>query len=317
MSQDKSIFLFFCFYRKKSLIMPIQIVNIILDLLIILCAGLAVLISIVMICIMLFRQIPKQVDRTAHLLCINMYISILIGCAIMLDIYCYTLYGHLHSYISFNNRWCYIKAYLFYVSGCSFFYSYLLQAVYRLCRIVFYTKPLLQSFNIYIGGIILQWIFSFLQVIPVYLLGTFEYLQHDFHCQIALNNIHGLVIGLSLVHMIPISLTTICYVFTIIYIRKSSNTIRTTIQRVSDRRDLFVLKRIFLVLTVLIVSGLPQLGISIFYQFYGYLPYWSTQFQWLTATFSIFCVSVTLMFVSPNLKFFFRKSCSSKNKIMR
>ncbi len=36
------------------------------------------------------------------------------------------------------------------------FYSYLLQAIFRLCRIVFHTEPLLQSFNLYIGEIILQ-----------------------------------------------------------------------------------------------------------------------------------------------------------------
>jgi hypothetical protein len=297
--------------KKKPFSMSTQIVNIILDLLIIIFAALAVLISIVIIWIMLFHQTPSSTGRTAHLLCLNMYVSLGIGCAIMLDIYCYTLYGHLHPNISFDNRWCYIKSYLFYVSGCSFFYSYLLQAIYRLCRIVFYTKPLLQSFNLYIGGIILQWILSFLQVIPIYLLGIFEYLHNDYHCQIALSNIRGLFLGLSMVHLIPISLTTICYIYTVVYICQSSNSIRTTRQRVSDRRDLFVLSRVFIILTVMIGSGLPQIGISIFYQYYGYLPYWSTQFQWLTATFSVLCVAVILMFVSPNITNFFRQSFSS------
>jgi hypothetical protein len=296
--------------------MSTRIVNIILDLLIIICAALAVLISILMIWIMVFHLSPRRTGQTAHLLCINMYISLLIGCAIMLDIYCYTLYGHLHPNISFDGQWCYIKAYLFYVSGSSFFYSYLLQAIYRLCRIVFYTKPSLQSFNFYIGGITLQWIFSFLQVIPVYLLGTFEYLHHDFHCQIALSNISGVLTGLSLVYMIPISLTTVCYIYTVIYIRKSSNTVRSTRQRASDRRDYSVLTRVFILLAVMIGSGMPQLGICIFYQSFGYLPYWSTQFQWLTATFAVFCVSVILIFVSPNLQNFFRQSLSLQNEMM-
>jgi len=292
--------------------MSTQTVNIILDVFIILFAALTVLISILMIWVMLFHQSRTQASRTAHLLCINMYISLFIGCAIMLDMYCYTLYGHLHPNVSFNGQWCYIRAYLFYVSGCSFYYSYLLQAVYRLCRIVFYKNSFLKSFNLYIGGIVFQWIFSFLQVIPVYLLGTFEYVHHDFHCQIAVTNIRGLLIGLSLVFMIPISLTTVCYIYTVIYIRKRSNTIRTTHQRVSDRRDFWVLTRVFILLGIMIGSGMPQLGISIFYQYYGYLPYWSTQFQWLTATFSVLCVSVILMVVSPNLQKIFRQSLSSQ-----
>lgn len=297
--------------------MSTQFVNVVLDTLIILCASFTIFVSLIMIWIMLFHQSPTQTDRVAHLLCINMYISLFIGCALVLDMYCYTLYGHLHSKISFDGQWCYIKAYLFYVSGCSFFYSYLLQAVYRLCRIIFYKNHLLQSFHLYIIGIILQWIVSFLQVIPVYLLGTFEYLSNDFHCQIALTNIRGLLIGLTLVHMLPISLTTICYIYTIVYIRKRSNIIRTTRQRVSDRRDLLVLKRVFILLTAMIISGMPQLGISIFYRFVGYLPYWSTQFQWLTATFSVFCISVILIFVSPNLQKFCREVFISKNPIVK
>ncbi len=61
---------------------------------------------------------------------------------------------------------------------------------------------------------------------------------------------------------------------------------------------------------------MPQLGISIFYQYYGYLPYWSTQFQWLTANFSVLCISLILMFVSPNLQHFFRQSLSLQNEIV-
>jgi hypothetical protein len=297
--------------------MPSEIVNIVLDILIIIFSALSILVSIIMIWIMLFHQLPTQSDRIAHLLCINMYISLFVGCVLLFDMYCYTLYGHCHPDISFDGQWCYIKAYFFYVSGCSFFYSYLLQAVYRLCRIVFYKNQSLQSVHLYIAGIILQWIVSFLQVIPVYLLGTFEYLPNDFHCQIALNNIRGLLTGLTLVHMLPISLTTTCYIYTVIYIRKRSDKIRNSRQRASDRRDLSVLKRIFILLAAMTGSGMPQLGISICYQVFGYLPYWSTQFQWLTAIVSIFCISVILIFVSPNLQNFWRRSLSSRNRIVK
>ncbi|UJR26705.1 hypothetical protein I4U23_008021 [Adineta vaga] len=251
---------------------------------------------------MLFHKSTVKGDRIAHMLCINMYVSLFIGCAIVLDIYCYTLYGHLYINVSFDGQWCYIKAYLFYVSGCGFFYSYLLQAIYRLCRIVLYRKPALQSFRLYVYGIIFQWILSFIQVIPVFLLQTFEYLPHDYHCQIAIHNIRGLLIGLSLVHTIPISLTTISYVYTMIYIRKVSAKVKTIRQLANDRRDFLILKRIFIVLTILIASGMPAFGIGLYVQFSGHLPFWSTQFQWFSATFSMLIVSVILIFISPNLR---------------
>jgi hypothetical protein len=295
--------------------MSAQITNIILDLMIIVCSGLAVLVSITMILIMLFDHSIIKRDRTSHLLYINMYVSLFIGCAIMLDIYCYTLYGHMHVNISFDGQWCYIEAYLLYVSGCGFFYSYLLQAIYRLCRIVFYTRPVLKSFKLYVYGIVIQWILSFLQVIPVLLLGTFQYLPEDYHCQIPIYNVRGLLIGLSLVHMIPISLTTICYIYTMMYIRKISATVKSIRQQARDRRDFLVLKRVFTLLSILIESGVPTLGISLFFQFSGYLPYWSTQFQWLTATFSICVVSIVLIFVSPSSPKFRKRPHEIRNVI--
>ncbi|CAF1544897.1 unnamed protein product [Adineta ricciae] len=230
-----------------------------------------------------------------------MYVSLFIGCAIVLDIYCYTLYGHLHVNVSFDGQWCQLKAYLFYVSGCGFFYSYLLQAIYRLCRITLFRKPSLQTFRLYVCGIVVQWLLSFVQVIPVLLLGTFEYLPHDYHCQIAIHNVRGLLIGLALVHTIPISLTTMCYAYTMFYIQKISATIKTARQLATDQRDFLVLKRIFIVLTTLIASGMPAFSIGLYFQFTGHLPYWSTQFQWLSATFAMLIVSIILIFVSPNV----------------
>jgi hypothetical protein len=292
-----------------------QLTNIILDSLIIASAAVAILVSISMILIMLFHKSTIKGDRPSHLLSLNMYVSLFIGCTIVLEIYCYTLYGHVHVNISFNRRWCYINAYLFYVSGCGFFYSYLLQAIYRLSRVVFYRKPILQSYKFYVYGIFLQWFLSFLQVIPVLLLGTFEYLPYDYHCQIAIHNIIGLIIGLSLVHMIPVSLTTICYIYTMIHIRRSRAIVRPMCQQAKNRQDFLLLTRIFVLLSVIIVSGMPTLGISLFSQFFGYLPYWSTQFQWLTATFSISVVSVILIFVSPNLKKFWKQRHPRQNAV--
>ena len=289
-------------------------VNIILDSFIIVSAIIAILISISMVIVMLFYRSTIRIDRTAHLLSINMYISLFIGCATVLDIYCYTLYGHLYIDLSFDGQWCYIQAYFFYVSGCGFFYAYLLQAIYRLCRIVFHTKPALQSPKLYIYGIIFQWIFSFIQVIPIFFLGLFEYVPNDYHCQIPLQNTVGLIIGLSLVHMIPVSLTTICYIYTAIYIRKTSTTVRSIQHQNRDRRDFRILTRIFALLTVIIASGMPSLAISLLPQFVGYLPYWSTQFQWLTATFSICMVAVILIFVSPNLPKFWKAPRPTQNR---
>ncbi len=114
---------------------------------------------------------------------------------------------------------------------------------------------------------------------PVIHFRQFEYLPYDYHCQIPINNILGLIIGLSLVHMISVSLTTICYIYTMVYFRRISTKVRPIRQQAKDRRDFIVLTRVFVLLSVIIVSVMPTLGIGLFSQFAGYLPYWSTQFQ--------------------------------------
>lgn len=294
-----------------------KLVNIILDSFILAQSMFVMMICITMILIMLFHKSTRKIDRCAYLLDMNMYVSLFIGCTIMFDIYCQTLYGHLNVHRSFDGPWCYVKAYFFYVSGCGFFYSYLLQAIYRVGRIVFDQSCAFQSHKFYTYGISIQWLLSFLQVIPVYFLGLFEYLPNDYHCQIAIDNTRGLILGLSLVHMIPVSLTTICYIYTTIYIRKSSARVRSMRQQIKDRRDFFVLKRIFILLTVMIASGLPTLGISLYSQLTGYLPFWATQFQWLTATFSMCVVSVIFIFVSPHSKRFWKSSSPFQTKLLQ
>ena len=279
----------------------VQVTNIVLDSLIILSAAITICTCILIVFIRLYYRSIIQIDRTAHLLGINMNISLAIGCTIMIDMYCQTLYGHLRLNVSFDGYCCQIKAYLFYVSGCAFFYSYLLESIYRLCRIVFHTRPALQSYKLYMCGIVLLWIVSFAQVCPVLLLGTFDYLPDDYHCQIDLRNIHGLLVGLFVVYLFPVSLTSMCYVWTMTYMCRRSAVVKNIQQQVNDRRDAVVLSRVFMLLGTMIASGLPTLGISLFYQLSGYLPFWSTQFQWLTTTISMCCVSMMMLLVSPDL----------------
>jgi len=49
--------------------------------------------------------------------------------------------------------------------------------------------------------------------------------------------------------------------------------VRPIRQQAKDRRDFIVLTRVFALLSVIIVSVMPTLGISLFSQFADYLPY--------------------------------------------
>jgi hypothetical protein len=60
-----------------------------------------------------------------------------------------------------------------------------------------------------------------------------------------------MIILIPIVYCIPSCLTTICYNYTLYYYRKH-NTIRIDIK---SRRDMIVLKRIFVILTFMIITG--------------------------------------------------------------
>ncbi|CAF1533923.1 unnamed protein product [Adineta steineri] len=97
-------------------------------------------------------------------------------------------------------------------------------------------------------------------------------------------------------------MTTTCYIYTMMYIRRCSKTVRPIHQLANNRRDFIILTRMFTLLGVNILSNMPTLVIGLCFQFFEHLPYWLTQFQWFTATFSLCSISVVVIFVSPNLQ---------------
>ncbi len=55
-----------------------------------------------------------------------------------------------------ENRWCPIRAYITYACFCAGYYSYILQAIFHLFRVVSHKKQILQSLRIFLIVIIAQ-----------------------------------------------------------------------------------------------------------------------------------------------------------------
>jgi len=162
------------------------------------------------------------------------------------------------------------------VSVSAIFYSNALQAIYRLCRIVFYTRQSLQSFQLYKIIIIIQWIICFLIILPNLLHGDFKYLIDDYHCQVELTDIRNGLLDAVLAYFIPVSISTGCYIYTLRKIRKGKNSLiqtMTHIQQITTRRDVIVLFRICILHGLLIVTVIPSAVILIMYCFTKYSPW--------------------------------------------
>jgi hypothetical protein len=76
----------------------------------------------------------------------------------------------------------------------------------------------------------------------------------------------------------------------------------TRIQQMTVRRDIIVLFRICILLGLLMAFFIPSTIILLIYNFTGYLPWWSSQIQWLVFSLSITSVSIVLALVSPHVR---------------
>ena len=235
----------------------------------------------------------------------NVYFALLVFSLLLAEQYVHVFIGHRYSFLRYNDGVdCPTRAYLQLVSICTIFYSNTLQAIYRLCRVVFYTRPALRSVRLYRIVIVGQWIFCFLIVVPTLLMNDFEYLPDDYHCQIGFTNYRSTLLNGIVAYLVPMNITGGCYVYTLRKIRRGHTHLlenMSQIQQISARRDLIVLFRICLLLSLLMSFFIPSLVLLVIYQRTGYLAWWASQVQWLVFITSVTCVTVALAVISPHV----------------
>lgn len=183
-----------------------RLINITIDCIIIGFSSISSLISITMFTFIIYNLIKRRTNpnRIALLLTANMYLSLILFFILIIITYKITLEGHINiDYKTQNNFSCRIRAYLLTVFICAIFYSNTLQAIYRLCRVVFYTRKIFQSFQIYLIGILFQWIICFLIILPALIFNYYEYLINDYHCQIPYKSFQSIFLYGTIVYHHP------------------------------------------------------------------------------------------------------------------
>jgi hypothetical protein len=75
----------------------------------------------------------------------------------------------------------------------------------------------------------------------------------------------------------------------------------TQIQRLAVQRDIIVLFRICILLALMVSFFIPATIIFIISDSTGYLPWWSSQFRWITYVISMSNVTIALTLISPHV----------------
>ncbi|CAF0898136.1 unnamed protein product [Adineta steineri] len=261
-----------------------------------------VCVTIILFLTMLCRRSIVKTDRVSYLLLANSYIAYLVASPFFAEMSLNSIYGQLHPNSSFNVKSCVFKSYIIYVSGCVYFHSYLLQAIYRLCRIVYATRLQYQSFRIYAILSIGQWVLAALMLLPSLLAGSIEYIPTEHHCQIAATNLLGSLLGLSFLFLIPFVSTLILYFYTIHYVHTKTTALHAINHHTSIRRDLIILSRLIILFTFISTVALPHVLMPIFYVLTNYLPVWISALEWLFTCFSLNTACIIQIFSVPQLR---------------
>lgn len=286
--------------------MPLPVFNIVLYLLIIVFALAGMCVSATVFYQMFTRWTTVQRHCTGFLLLFNSYLPLFIVGPLFTDLSVQSIYGYFHPESSFDGFRCRLKAYLMYIQGCVYFYSFLLQSIYRFCRIVYHNKPELHALDLYKKASIFLWINALVQLLPCLWLRYIDYMPAEHHCQFRLFDLSGSLIGLSILFLVPHLLTLMCYIATLSYVRKRSTVLIGINRRLRFRRDLVVFRRIVLLLSVVIFVAMPHMILPIIFDLFGTLPSWATAFEWLTTA------AILQIFISPNFKRLFVEKKTSR-----
>jgi hypothetical protein len=282
--------------------MSTQVINIILYSIGLVLSTIGACVAISILSMIFFNRSTTRGDNVDYMILTNIYITLFLGFSFFMDMCIYSIYGHLHPNSSFDGWWCRVKSFIVQSGMCGFFYTFLLQAIYRLCCIVYPTRVKFQSKRLYIILSIVRMVLAFLQMLPSLLLGDIEYLSNEYHCQVPPTNIRATVIITFFVYLLPFCAIAICYVRTIFHVRTETTVLVTIKQHASTHRDLIVSTRVVIVLGFLTITGMPHLITTVIYANTGRLPSWAVPFEWLMTILGSTSISIIQIFISPHLK---------------
>jgi hypothetical protein len=114
------------------------------------------LVVCITVLLLIINRIRSVMSKVTILLVYNTYVAMLFVNAIMLTINIYNVYIDLYPSSNFDDLWCRLRTYFSFIGSCAFYYSFVLQAAFRLVRVVLYQRKVLQSRSVVLVGVALQ-----------------------------------------------------------------------------------------------------------------------------------------------------------------
>jgi hypothetical protein len=200
------------------------------------------------------------IDKTCHtvpmMLVANSCLAELIFASNSLGMAVFTLENDLKK-IEYQDSLCIFRGYMTYTVCSLQSYSYLLQAIYRYVVVVYPTRLTFQSARFQILLICLTWICGIIYPIPIVFTDQIKYFADSQICQLPLRLSFLTIFNVSYVYMIPMTGIIFIYFHTVRYVKRMSKRV-TPINTLSRaQRELKMIYRIVILVSILLVLGLP------------------------------------------------------------
>ncbi|CAF4962067.1 unnamed protein product [Rotaria sp. Silwood1] len=184
-----------------------------------------------------------------------------------------------------DSSWCIFNGYLIAVIVAAMYNVFVSQAVYRLCRIVYATNKRLQLYGLYMVAGPIQLMIGFAVQCPV----------------LIWRDLHGTIWTISISYGFPLLALLFIYIRIMIFIYRQS-TVQTLIAQRRQQRDVLVMKRIAITVSMLIIFGLPNLVFVIVTSMTGVEYALTYRVQWFIGSLSMVGLSITNVVLTPQLK---------------
>ena len=159
-------------------------------------------------------------------------------------------------------KFCFAWGLFYDIFECSIYHSYCLQAFYRLCRVVFYKKKFLLSYNLYLILISVQWSWILALLLPPVFVNWYARLPTENYCLVPYTYIVAEVYHILVLYLIPLLCIGGTYFWITTFMRQTNRTstmIIAAIQRQRNQRDLTVIKRIIMLVSILVTLRFPTI----------------------------------------------------------
>ncbi|UJR17307.1 hypothetical protein I4U23_004202 [Adineta vaga] len=211
-----------------------------------------------------------------------------------------TLLGDLYEQ-NFNTSRCIFMGYLMIICLCALYCSFVNQAFFRLCRIVYTKYKWLQNVWFYTILFPIEFILICIVFSPLMFWHDIIYLSREYYCSFYFTNTRSTLWLLFYIYVIPLLNLSLIYLRIFVFLRQQP-TNQSFIVKQRQKRDLVVIKRILIITSLLVILGAPGLIILLMFYITGIEHPLFYRIEWFSINLSVCAISFVMVIFTSQLK---------------